>query len=216
MGGHYIAVFFICPSKFPDGDFAVDNWCPNVTIPPRNEGYDHFLRRENAMKKKTAASKKTVSKANKPVLKSKAKVVKVSPKEEKEPKMPKSPLSTEEKKFFKVLLQTRKGIIQGDVNKLEDCALKGEDGGRVVPYEHPADSSSESYSQEFLLGIIQNEDVELRQIAEALERIQAGTFGICEGCLKPIVKARLKAIPYARLCVECKREEENGDVVLEK
>ncbi|MFH1022146.1 MAG: TraR/DksA C4-type zinc finger protein [Planctomycetota bacterium] len=127
------------------------------------------------------------------------------------PKMPKGPLSAEERKKFKELLLARRRIISGDRDQMKEGALKGFEGDRVVRYEHPADTSSESFEQEFLLGIIQNEEEELRDIDLALERIRNNTFGVCEGCQKNVPKARLKAIPYARLCVECKRKEEGGE-----
>jgi len=49
---------------------------------------------------------------------------------------------------------------------------------------------------------------ELKQIEDALARIKAGHYGVCEQCSRPIKKARLKAIPFATLCVSCKEEEE--------
>lgn len=42
------------------------------------------------------------------------------------------------------------------------------------------------------------------EIDRALAKIDAGTYGVCEGCGQPIVRARLKALPHARLCVACK------------
>ncbi|MHC5037648.1 MAG: TraR/DksA family transcriptional regulator [Planctomycetota bacterium] len=60
------------------------------------------------------------------------------------------------------------------------------------------------------LGLIEAEEREIREIDAALERIDEGSYGVCETCTKDIKVARLKAIPNARLCIECKRlEEEN-------
>ena len=44
----------------------------------------------------------------------------------------------------------------------------------------------------------------LRAIEEALGRIRTGTFGVCQVCKRPIYKARLEAVPWTRLCLECK------------
>ncbi|PYV24703.1 MAG: RNA polymerase-binding protein DksA, partial [Acidobacteria bacterium] len=44
----------------------------------------------------------------------------------------------------------------------------------------------------------------LRAIEEALARIEHGTFGVCEACNRPIAESRLKAVPWARLCRDCK------------
>jgi DnaK suppressor protein len=46
----------------------------------------------------------------------------------------------------------------------------------------------------------------LRAIEEALARIRRGTFGVCQACKQPISKARLEAVPWTRLCRECKEE----------
>ena len=50
----------------------------------------------------------------------------------------------------------------------------------------------------------------LRAIEEALTRIKRGTFGICEVCKRPISQARLKAVPWTRLCLDCKEREHAG------
>ena len=46
----------------------------------------------------------------------------------------------------------------------------------------------------------------LKAIEEALTRIRAGTFGVCEACEKPISKARLEAVPWTHLCTKCKEQ----------
>lgn len=57
--------------------------------------------------------------------------------------------------------------------------------------------------------LVAEEDVrELKQIEDALSRIRTGNYGVCEQCGQAIKKARLKAIPFATLCVRCKEEEE--------
>ena len=60
--------------------------------------------------------------------------------------------------------------------------------------------------------LIENGEESLRNIDTALEKIEEGTFGICESCEKKINKERLKAVPYASLCIDCKREEEIDNV----
>ena len=73
-----------------------------------------------------------------------------------------------------------------------------------------ADVSADNYEQDITFGLIEAEQAEVRAIDEALERIGAGTFGLCEVCEKGIKAARLKAIAHARLCIACKRKEEEG------
>ncbi len=50
----------------------------------------------------------------------------------------------------------------------------------------------------------------LRAIEEALGRIRQGTFGVCQTCQRPISKARLEAVPWTRLCRECKERERSA------
>src|SRR5512147_556400 len=77
----------------------------------------------------------------------------------------------------------------------------------TVPF-HMADLGTDNFEHEFTLGLIENEEEELREIDLALERLEKGAYGLCESCEKPIPKGRLLVIPYARLCIECKRGEE--------
>jgi RNA polymerase-binding transcription factor DksA len=93
-----------------------------------------------------------------------------------------------------------------DVSSLADEALNSEDeaSGNLshVPI-HMADLGT--YEREFTLGLLENEEQALEEIAAALGRIERGTFGHCEGCRKAIPKDRLHALPYARYCFECAR-----------
>lgn len=122
----------------------------------------------------------------------------------------KAGLSKAELNEFKALLTARRRLLQGDVKGLENEAMKkGADGGDLSTLPmHLADLGTDSFEQDMSLGLMENETDELQQIEEAFERIADGTFGLCETCKKKIPKERLKAIPYARLCVGCKMKEE--------
>jgi len=71
-----------------------------------------------------------------------------------------------------------------------------------------ADASSKVFEREHELSLTHNARELLEQTEHALARIDAGTYGVCESCGKPIGKARLLAFPRATLCVECKQREE--------
>ena len=73
---------------------------------------------------------------------------------------------------------------------------------------HMADIGSDNYDKEFALELIEGEQQELRDIDAALHKLDEGTFGKCEQCGGKVGYGRLNAIPYARLCIECKRTEE--------
>ena len=71
-----------------------------------------------------------------------------------------------------------------------------------------ADASSKLFEREHQLALSNNSRELLEQIEHALARIEAGTYGVCESCGKPIGKARLQAFPRATLCVACKQRQE--------
>ncbi|MHC4084606.1 MAG: TraR/DksA family transcriptional regulator, partial [Planctomycetota bacterium] len=75
---------------------------------------------------------------------------------------------------------------------------------------HMADIGTDNYEQEFALGLMDSERKLLREIDDALQRTEQGTYGICEGTGKQIRKARLEAQPWARYCVEYARKLEQG------
>ncbi|SRR5712691_8505340 len=71
-----------------------------------------------------------------------------------------------------------------------------------------ADASSKVFERERELAISSNALALLEQTEHALDRIAAGTYGVCESCGKAVGKARLQAFPRATLCVECKQKQE--------
>lgn len=68
---------------------------------------------------------------------------------------------------------------------------------------HMADDASYAYEQATSLSLQQNLKGLLAQVVEALERFENGTYGVCARCGQSIDHARLKAIPYAPLCIHC-------------
>jgi DnaK suppressor protein len=71
-----------------------------------------------------------------------------------------------------------------------------------------ADLGAKTYEREHEMSLAYNSRDLLEQNERAIERIEAGTYGVCESCGKPIGKARLQAFPRATLCVTCKQREE--------
>ena len=76
--------------------------------------------------------------------------------------------------------------------------------------DDPADAGSASFERETAQSLSNHARGLLVQIDDALRRMDAGSYGLCEGCGKPIEAERLEAIPYATLCMDCKRREETG------
>ncbi|MGW8061138.1 TraR/DksA C4-type zinc finger protein [Streptomyces ziwulingensis] len=71
-----------------------------------------------------------------------------------------------------------------------------------------ADTGSKNITREHELALAANAREMLTQTERALERLEAGTYGLCENCGNPIGKARMQAFPRATLCVECKQKQE--------
>lgn len=119
----------------------------------------------------------------------------------------------DELRAFERLLQRRRAFLLGNVRKLEDEACrKGSDAAgdlSTMPL-HPADLATDTQQQDMSLFFMENENVQIQDIEEALERIQEDRFGLCEECDREIALERLRAIPYAPLCVECKRRQEEA------
>ncbi len=117
--------------------------------------------------------------------------------------------AAELKKYRELLLEERRKIVSS-VNQMEDEALKATDQDFSV--DHMADYGTDNYDQELTLGLLEGEAKKLRFIDLALARIREGNYGVCEGCDKPIRKVRMKALPFASMCIDCQRREEEGEL----
>jgi len=121
--------------------------------------------------------------------------------------------STNIEHFKQMLLEKRREILR-NVNEFEDEALKKSrldaSGDLSSMPIHMADLGTDNYEQEFALGLMDSERKLLREIDDALGRIEQGTYGICEGTGKQIPKVRLEAQPWARYCIEYARMLEQG------
>ena len=97
--------------------------------------------------------------------------------------------------------------IQRAVGKRSESLVAAMQDEEVPPGEHELHVVP-SGSVESDLAMEQAEERIGQQVLGALARIEQGTFGQCEECGKPIAKARLAALPYAALCIQCERQNE--------
>jgi RNA polymerase-binding transcription factor DksA len=74
---------------------------------------------------------------------------------------------------------------------------------------HLGDTATALYDRELDEGLEEGARETLVEIEAALQRIDAGTYGVCDGCGKPIGAERLAAIPWARLCIDDQRRAAN-------
>ncbi len=112
------------------------------------------------------------------------------------------------------MLLDLKRKLSNNLNHLQNGALKtGGDGPEdlsEVTAEHMAERGTDNFAQDLMIRILQDCDAEVCDINLALEKIDDGTYGLCEECSGRISRKRLKALPFARLCIECKQAEERS------
>src|SRR2546422_1444235 len=112
--------------------------------------------------------------------------------------------------FSRLLLDERKRL-QEELSEMEEHQVKTEEKpvADAAGYEDDlVDVATETFEREKELALESSVQGMLTMVEEALQKVRAGTYGICEGCDKPIDGKRLRAIPYARLCIKCKEREE--------
>jgi len=121
-----------------------------------------------------------------------------------------SGLTAAEIRGFRALLLAKRAEIFKNVTGMEGGALRRQISDLSNLSTHMADIGTDNYDWDFTLGLVDSERKLIMEIDSALDRIEDGKYGICEGSDKPIPKARLKAIPWARFCVEYAQLLEKG------
>ncbi|MGQ9645975.1 MAG: RNA polymerase-binding protein DksA [Thermodesulfobacteriota bacterium] len=111
--------------------------------------------------------------------------------------------------YFKGLLEGRLHDLVEEAGKTCTDMRKENEGD----FPDPTDRASLESDRNFLLRIKDRERKLIQKVKEALDRIDNGTFGICESCGKPISEKRLMARPVTTLCIECKTEREHQERV---
>lgn len=111
------------------------------------------------------------------------------------------------KRFEKMLVEERDRLI-ASIRNIEEASRteSGHDNGADL--SSFAETGTDNFNLETALNIAGSESERLRDVLDALERINKGTYGICEGSGKPIPIKRLEAFPSARYCVEYQEQME--------
>jgi RNA polymerase-binding transcription factor DksA len=109
------------------------------------------------------------------------------------------------------LAELRDHILDQMQGVAQDSLREPASGGGSAFGMHQADAGSDAYEKDFALSLLSQEQDALYEIEEALKRIEAGTYGVCEMSGQPIPVNRLEAIPFARFTVDCQSrfEQEN-------
>jgi len=177
--------------------------------------------------KKAAPPKKPVAKAAKPVA-AKSALAPLRPKlqirpvfarkqaamEPTQPAKPPKPLPAKELAFYKDLLLKLRDRIIDEISFLsrENLNRSARDSsGDLSSYSfHMADQGTDNFDREFAANLLSSEQDILYEIDEAIRRVEAGTYGVCEATGQAIEKERLKVLPFARYCVAAQQELERG------
>jgi RNA polymerase-binding protein DksA len=121
---------------------------------------------------------------------------------------------TAEIKEFRESLQRLRDHVVDEINFLAGDNLnrtQRESSGDLSSYSfHMADHGTDNFDREFALNLVSSEQDVIYEIDDALRRIQMGVYGACETCGEMIAKPRLKAQPFAKLCIKCQSEQEKG------
>lgn len=115
---------------------------------------------------------------------------------------------------FEQRLQTERRKIEKEMGHLESTVFKvnpRDSAGDLSGYSfHMADAGTDAMEREKAFLFASTEGRLLMEITEALRRLYRGEYGMCESCGNPIARARLEAMPHARLCISCKEKEERA------
>ena len=104
----------------------------------------------------------------------------------------------------RTLLMGEKERINAELEQL-DLDSKSEDARREgSPFGKREEEATESLEFEKRLALEKQLHEQLADVDHALQKIEDGTYGICDSCGQPIAPKRLEALPAASLCVECK------------
>jgi RNA polymerase-binding protein DksA len=117
----------------------------------------------------------------------------------------KSPFDGKSLEHIRDILVKMRERLTGQINTLSDDSLKYKDDGS-------SEDRTDDFDREFALNLVSSEHDALFEIDTALRRMSEGTYGLCDACGCAIEKARLHALPFARMCVRCQSDQEKGHV----
>ena len=123
----------------------------------------------------------------------------------------KSALTDREIKELRQRLVEERRDLQAQYEELEEASFSANQSdltGEMGFDEEYADAGSFTFEREKELSIGNNIRDLLDKVNHAINAIDRGTYGICENCGNPIAKARLLALPYSTLCLNCKQIDE--------
>jgi len=100
-----------------------------------------------------------------------------------------------------------KGILESKRTEILDLPDRSTEVDEAMRTGDWVDHSSQENDLHVNLALKQTDTKLLRAIEEALQRVEAGTYGICMDCEEPIANGRLDAVPWTRVCIDCKQSQ---------
>jgi RNA polymerase-binding protein DksA len=121
-------------------------------------------------------------------------------------------VTADTERFRTMLVAERQRVVDAIENiHTENPGSLGEETDEPTYQDnHLGDVATATFDREMASTLEENSTNLLTSIDAALERIEVGTYGLCERCGKPIDEERLEALPWATLCIEDKRKQERG------
>jgi RNA polymerase-binding protein DksA len=116
-------------------------------------------------------------------------------------------------RFREILVEERQRVLDAISYLHEETPGSLEDETEEImgtSDNHLGETATATLDREIDYSLEENSEQVLRAIDHALERMEEGTFGICETCGQPISEERLEAIPYATQCIDCRRKGERA------
>lgn len=111
-------------------------------------------------------------------------------------------------RFKKTLLEEKQRLLNNSKNALKNELVLSPDD---LPDE--TDLAASELTQNIIFKLRDRERQLLSKIDQALQRMEEGTFGICEDCEEPIEPRRLEARPVSTLCIACKEKQEHREKI---
>ena len=121
--------------------------------------------------------------------------------------MPKKTAATNRKKFL-AKMREQLGEMKTKLLSEIDSEMRAEREGNKDEGMDTYDLASEERDREINFILSDRERVKIKQIDDALDRLDEGTYGMCESCGLEIAEERLQAMPFTRLCRDCQQEQE--------
>jgi DnaK suppressor protein len=123
----------------------------------------------------------------------------------------KSPITKKELDDLKARLVAERKDLEAQYTELEESTFatnQSELTGEMGFDEEYADAGTATFERERDLSLVNNLRDLMERIDKALAKMGEGSYGLCDRCGRPIEKLRLKALPYANLCIKDKQAEE--------